>query len=506
LCLSNTQFAREFISPIIRQLVDNPPDSIIFKSLEVLATITVPVKGEGLPSEGSSSSLLALTAADEAEDVMANFPMNEKDTELALEIIPKAMRKTKSRDRQVFSALIHLHAHNHQLLGDLSKVLQFMCKLQPAEFVFVSFAVELDCFVRKQLRGEAREDKRVLEGMALGENGQTASAGPKALSRDLEFVSAFIQQMSHVLFAADEAATLRNKIRDCIGKPTNIETEDARRARLFHILLHSFSHNLASTISLCLWAGAYRTVSMVLNSIDPLDINLIFLVEIDKLIEMLERPLFRQLHVRMLESDKDPSAEGSGTMLFRALKSLLMIVPQSTCYRILRDRLTSTAKFRQSALVVAAEKPPPQQSSSSTSSHTETFVDRVLTVRELHCDAIWGSIRSESLETAPEKDNLDHIDADEGRRGWLGYSSKEEEAAAKQQMAEQNLRAGPTVEEIKEGYDDLDSLPRTKVKEYKVPGEDISTSKVKGDSDKEQSGSNEEWKEFWAHESNANTN
>jgi len=49
---------------------------------------------------------------------------------------------------------------------------------------------------------------------------------------------------------------------------------------------------VAST-SLCLWGGAFRTASLFLRSIDPLDIHLMFLLELDKLVEMLERPLFR---------------------------------------------------------------------------------------------------------------------------------------------------------------------------------------------------------------------
>ena len=71
--------------------------------------------------------------------------------------------------------------------------------------------------------------------------------------------------------------------------------------------------------------------------------NLLFYLE--QPIEMLERPIFRHLHLRMLESDDDPTREGSSAMLFRCFKSLLMLLPQSTSYAILKDRLQQLVNF-----------------------------------------------------------------------------------------------------------------------------------------------------------------
>jgi hypothetical protein len=260
--------------------VDNPPEKIIFKSLEVLAKITVPVDGEthyarharSLSGLTTTPPPWATVPTNDEDDVM--FPMTELNVDFALDILSPARRQLKSRDREVFSALIQLHAHNHHLLGHLSKVIAYMCQLQPPEFVFVSFAVELGRFVRRRSKALEKNDK------------------DQQFSRDLVFVSAFIQQMCHVLLNAKEANELRNVLKDCIGQRGESE-RDRRRSRLFHILLHSFSHNLVATTSLCLWGGAFRTTSLLLKSINPLDIHLMFLLEIDKLVEMIERPLFR---------------------------------------------------------------------------------------------------------------------------------------------------------------------------------------------------------------------
>lgn len=277
------QYAREFVFAIIRQLADRPPETIVRKSLEVLRVVTVPVPTEdpsrplrAKPLAGPAWAASAKTETEETQE----FPMTDSNVANAMKILDPSRRRQKSRDREVFSALIELHSHNEHLLADLSSVITYMCKLQPPEFVMVSFAVELDRFLKR----------RANNSKPAGEEKEDESA-PSA--HDLRFASSFVQHMNHVLLNTDECKQLRDALKDCIAVKSDKEQASRQRSSLFHILLHSFSHNIAATISLCLWAGAYRTASVVLNRIDPLDINLIFLLEIDRLVELLERPLFR---------------------------------------------------------------------------------------------------------------------------------------------------------------------------------------------------------------------
>jgi hypothetical protein len=152
------QYAREFIFAIINQLVDNPPKSIVQKSLEVIAKITVPVDGETFEIKHSANAFSGIASpawASSSKDIMeemAEFPMTQQNVESALNVLDSARRRLKSRDRQVFSALVQLHSFNEHLLVNLADVLTLMCKLQPPEFVFVSFAVELDRFIRQLQR------------------------------------------------------------------------------------------------------------------------------------------------------------------------------------------------------------------------------------------------------------------------------------------------------------------------------------------------------------------
>lgn len=157
----------------------------------------------------------------------------------------------------------------------------------------------------------------------------------------------------------------------------------------------------------------------------------------------------------MLENDPIPLEEGSGTMLFQTLKALLMLIPQSTCYNVLRDRLVSTSRFRQSVIGT----PLSDDVDEHLGYETVIFVDRVLEIRALHCEAMWKTIRAESLETVNAESKIDFINDNvqevheegEHRREWLGYNSKEEERIAQARFREEKRRrqqAGVSIEEI----------------------------------------------------------
>ncbi len=257
---------------------DNPSKIAVEKSLEVLAKVTIPVPEEDPSTWQMFSSSYINTELPSPYDEISDeseYIMSPSNVEYALQVLDQDNRLLKSRDRRVFSALIDLHSIHEHLLANFSNVLTYMCTLQPPAFVFVSFSVEVDRFVR-------RRSKAVESG---NQDIQYESAG-------LHFVSSFVQHMSHALIHVQEAKQLRDVLKDsiCIDPVTE---EDKQRCSLFHILLHSFSHNIGATVSLCLWCGAYRTASQFLNAINPLDINLINLLEIDKVVEMLERPFFR---------------------------------------------------------------------------------------------------------------------------------------------------------------------------------------------------------------------
>jgi hypothetical protein len=199
----------------------------------------------------------------------------------------------------------------------------------------------------------------------------------------------------------------------------------------------------------------------------------------------------------MLERDRKQSDEGSGTMLFQLLKSILMILPQSTCYRVLRDRLVSVSNFRQSTMIRSASKSKGDLESIKLPSSTLQFVGRTRYIRNLHCRATWQAIRQDSLEVkklAPESADTDESD----RRSWLGYASKEEQVAAERAFRDEKKYSG-RIEDISPGYHEMSSSGNhQKVNNFIVPIENKSGIGVADELHTADNDDDNQWKDFWA--------
>lgn len=158
-----------------------------------------------------------------------------------------------------------------------------------------------------------------------------------------------------------------------------------------------------------------------------------------------------------------------------------MCIPQSTCYTVLRDRLVSISRFRQSGVNARLEDNKIQP-------ETEIFVSRVLEVRTLHCDALWETIRAESIEEngfSESKSETPQETKDPGtdRREWLGYSSKEEELEVQAKLRDETTRrqeGGLTIEEV--SYNDFDMMKKDVGMKDLLPNDD----------------EDESWKQQWA--------
>lgn len=66
-----------------------------------------------------------------------------------------------------------------------------------------------------------------------------------------------------------------------------------------------------------------------------------FLMQIDKLVQLLESPVFVHLRLQMLDVESQHHAP-----LLKSCYGLLMLLPQSDAFRSLNDRLTSVCNLR----------------------------------------------------------------------------------------------------------------------------------------------------------------
>ncbi|XP_049850495.1 protein VAC14 homolog [Schistocerca gregaria] len=139
---------------------------------------------------------------------------------------------------------------------------------------------------------------------------------------DLEFASNVVQKLNLNLLTGAELHGVRASL-----KSLSPEGEC-----LFSCLYKSWSHNPICLFSLCLLAQVYKHAFDLILNFSSLEITVDFLVEIDKLIQLLESPVFMYLRLQLLEPDKYP-------YLFKALFGLLMLLPQSNTFNTLKNRL-----------------------------------------------------------------------------------------------------------------------------------------------------------------------
>ncbi|KAI8342347.1 vacuolar protein 14 C-terminal Fig4p binding-domain-containing protein [Chlamydoabsidia padenii] len=146
---------------------------------------------------------------------------------------------------------------------------------------------------------------------------------------DLEFASIMVQNLNIILITAIELSDLRKRLR-------NLDHKDGQR--LFIALYRSWCHNSVATLSLCLLAQAYEHAANMLQVFAELEITVNMLIQIDKLVQLLESPVFTYLRLQLLEPERYP-------YLFKCLYGILMLLPQSSAFSTLRNRLSSVSSL-----------------------------------------------------------------------------------------------------------------------------------------------------------------
>ncbi|XP_024389765.1 protein VAC14 homolog isoform X1 [Physcomitrium patens] len=142
---------------------------------------------------------------------------------------------------------------------------------------------------------------------------------------DLEFATIMVQALNLILLTAPELAEMRSLLKLSLLNPAGGD--------LFVSLSSSWCHSSIATVSLCLLAQAYQHASAVIQALGESDINVNLLVQVDKLVRLLETPTFAYLRLQLLEPGRYPS-------LLKTLYGLLMLLPQqSAAFKMLRTRL-----------------------------------------------------------------------------------------------------------------------------------------------------------------------
>jgi len=141
---------------------------------------------------------------------------------------------------------------------------------------------------------------------------------------DISFNQKFIQVINELLLTAVEYRSLQEILRQGLQNPHCRE--------LFNVLYPSWCYNAVATVSLCLLTSAYSHSSELLRKFGSIAMNVDRLVQLDRLVLLLESPAFTFLRLQLLEPHQNPD-------LIKSLYGIMMLLPQTDAYNKLKGRL-----------------------------------------------------------------------------------------------------------------------------------------------------------------------
>ena len=170
----------------------------------------------------------------------------------------------------------------------------------------------------------------------------TVVAGFLSAHDNKPFVATMVMTLSLMLVTAPEFHHLRQILRDGVS---NAATE-----KTFAALYGCWSHNAAWAICLCFLTKEYHEAHRIVLHIGSHEVNAHTLLQLDRLLQLLETPVFAYLRLGLANPASNP-------YLVRSLYGILMILPQSSSqFQPLLTRLQSAAQLQSTLVGVPPEK------------------------------------------------------------------------------------------------------------------------------------------------------
>ncbi|XP_067619606.1 protein VAC14 homolog [Eurosta solidaginis] len=149
----------------------------------------------------------------------------------------------------------------------------------------------------------------------------------------IKFAASMVRLLNMILLTSPELFELRDSLRNI----TNDQSAD-----LFKCLYKSWSHCPVSTLSLCLLAQSYHHVSELVVLFADVEITLELLNELDKLVQLIESPIFAPLRLTLVSKSNNCT---DAQHLAHALFGILMLLPQTDAFNLLKNRLQCVPNY-----------------------------------------------------------------------------------------------------------------------------------------------------------------
>ncbi|XP_072277852.1 protein VAC14 homolog [Pyxicephalus adspersus] len=272
--------------PILLKTLSDESDEVILKDLEVLAEIASSPAGQTDFTNDSDlfSGQSSLHVPSPARGVQ---PASTGEGTRGLENSPSTPTMNSYFHRFMVNLLKRFSSERRLLDIRGAFIIRQLCLLLNAENIFHSMA---DILLREE---------------------------------DLKFASTMVQNLNSILLTSSELFQLRSQLKD-------LQTPES--CDLFCCLYRSWCHSPVATVSLCFLTQNYKHAYHLIQKFGDLEVTVDFLTEVDKLVQLIECPIFTYLRLQLLDVENHP-------YLIRALYGLLMLLPQSSAFQLLSHRL-----------------------------------------------------------------------------------------------------------------------------------------------------------------------
>jgi vacuole morphology and inheritance protein 14 len=303
----------EELLPVLIRTLSDPSDAVVLLNLQVLSRISL-----NHQRDNDSDNLTAIGGPSGSPGVQSTKTAAAEEQQFEL----------------VLNAILSLFAKDRQLLETRgSLIVRKLCVLLNAKSVYIRLANALMQFERQ-------------------------ADGTAADATTLEFVSTMVQTLNLILLTASELHDLRgilsrSFVRVEVACERNSESSASVKKKVAHaednlkvfvILYRCWCHNPVASFSLCLLAQAYDlSFALVKRFSEMEDVSVGFLMQIDKLVYLLESPIFVHLRLKLLDTESPSHAS-----LLKSIYGILLCLPQGDAFRLLNNRLTTVCNVRDS--------------------------------------------------------------------------------------------------------------------------------------------------------------
>ena len=247
-------------------------------------------------------------------------------------LLQKSAPRVMQLSQQIWPALFQCLSNASEEVVRLD--IEALAKMAPTEEHFGPLVEHLLHLFRKERallekRG-ALIVRQLCEHLAPRKVFVTLAGGLRA-EEDLEFASQMVQQLNLILLTTPEAIELRLLLKQS-------STQSGEGATLFQTLYPAWSHNPVALLSMCLLAQLHEHASELVLQFAEIEISVAFLLQIDKLVQLIESPIFTHVRLQLLEPEQHP-------YLLKALWGILMLLPQSPAFHTLKNRLAAVPEI-----------------------------------------------------------------------------------------------------------------------------------------------------------------